>query len=155
MTTTLIRTAVSAVSLAVALPATLVLGACAPAATPVTWDGAVATPAHPVAIRFDNQGQTHVDVYFVGEKREWWLGRVAPGALTTLRIPGAALSETSGFVRLAVLAGVERSAQAALDPRATFTIAQAPSSILTQRWTFVQTQLATPELLGAPLIARR
>ena len=144
-----IRGAVSVVSLSTALTATLALGSCARNPSPATSDGTAAT-AERLTIRFDNEAQTYVDVYFIDEKREWWLGRVAPGALAKLRIPEAALSAAAGYVRLAVLAGVPRSAQAARDPRATITIAQPASALLAQQWTFRQTQLATPELFGAP-----
>jgi hypothetical protein len=144
MLMTAIRSAVSLVSLT--LP--LALGACARAASPVASNGATATSARPFAIRFENQAQTYVDVYFVGQLREWWLGRVSPGALVSLQIPDAAWLENEGYVRLAVLAGVPRSGQAARDPRSTMTIAQPTSSLLSQRWTFHQTQLQTPELFG-------
>jgi len=150
MITTGIRAAVSVVSLTAALTATLALGGCARGPSLVAWDGAAATPEG-LAIRFDNEAQTYVDVYFIGEQREWWLGRLAPGALATLRIPAAALSAGSGYVRLAVLAGSPRTVQAARDPRATFTIAQPASALLAQRWTFSQTQLAPPELFGVPV----
>ncbi|HEX4469115.1 MAG TPA: hypothetical protein VH080_06255 [Gemmatimonadaceae bacterium] len=108
----------------------------------------MATPQSPLTIRFENQAETYVDVYFIDELREWWLGRVAPGALSTLRVPTAALLETSGYVRLAALAGVPRSGQAARDPHVALTIAQPASSLLGQRWTFHKTELASPEIFG-------
>jgi hypothetical protein len=108
----------------------------------------MATSESPLVIRFENQAETYVDVYFVDELREWWLGRVPPGALSALRVPTAALLETSGYVRLAALAGVPRSGQAARDPRAALTIAQPAASVLGQRWTFHKTELASPEILG-------
>ena len=146
MNTPAIRAAVSFISLSVALA----LGACARTAPPNTRDGVPASTERPLGIRFENEAETYVDVYFVGEQREWWLGRVAPGALAMLRLPDAAWLETSGYVRLAVLAGVPRSGQAARDPRATLTIAQPPLSLLAQRWTFRKTQLASPEIFGWP-----
>ena len=146
MNTPAIRAAVSFISLTV----TLALGACARTASPSTWDGPTATPERAPAIRFENEAETYVDVYFVGEQREWWLGRVAPGALAMLRIPDATWFQTSGYVRLAVLAGVPRSGQAARDPRATLTIAQPPMSLLAQRWAFRKTALASPEIFGWP-----
>jgi hypothetical protein len=94
---------------------TLALGACARAPSPATSDRPAAAPGRPLAVRFDNDAQVHVDVYLVGGQREWPLGRVAPGARATLRIPAASLEETSGFVRLAVLADAPRSMQAARD----------------------------------------
>jgi hypothetical protein len=52
-------------------------------------------------------------------------------------------------MRLAVLEGARLSMQAALDPRATLTIAQPAASMLSQRWTFRSTQFASPEIFGA------
>ena len=144
MLTPVIRAAVSAAS----LTAIVALGGCARAPAPVTWDGAAAASAHPLAIRFENQALAYVDVYFVGQLREWWLGRVSPGGLVSLQVPEAAWLENEGYVRLAVLSGVPRSGRAARDPRATMTIAQPVASLLSQRWTFQQTHLASPEILG-------
>ena len=132
------------VSLAAATTLTLALGACAP-----HWSTAhpAAAPEASIAMRFDNEAQTAVHVYLVGDRREWLLGRVEPGARATLRVPAASLDESAGFVRLAVLAG-GASLQAARDPRTTFTIAQPAGSLLGQRWTFARRQLAAPELIG-------
>ena len=141
------RLAVSAISLA----ATLVLGACAGRPSPTTWGETAVTTGQGATIRFVNEAETYVDVYLVGETREWWLGRVAPGARTTLRIRDDLLAATSGYLRLAVLAGAKLTAQAARDPRATFTIAQPGPSLFDQRWTFRQSQLMAPELFGAPV----
>src|SRR3954470_22312374 len=99
MITPYARTAVSVVTLAIGLSGTLTLGACHRAASPVTWNGRAATPDGRVTIDFENEAQTYVDVYLLGELREWRLGRVAPGAHTRLSVPERELSETSGFVR--------------------------------------------------------
>ena len=141
------RLTVSALSLA----ATLALGACAGGPVPTTWDGTPALTSQGALIRFVNEADTYVDVYLVGETRQWWLGRVAPGARATLRIRDEALTATSGYLRLAVLAGARLTVQAARDPHATLTIAQPGQSLLDQRWTFRQSQVMSPELFGAPL----
>jgi hypothetical protein len=131
---------------------TVALGACARAPSPVTSDGPVAaSPEERLVVRFDNDARTRVDVYLIGDKREWWLGRVAPGARETLRIPKAAApAMAAGFMKIAVLEGASLSMDAAHDPHATFTIAQPASELLSQRWTFSQRQLALPEILGTP-----
>lgn len=147
MITPVSRLTVSAISLA----ATLALGACAGRPAPTTWDGTAAIAGQGATIRFVNEAETYVDVYLVGETRQWWLGRVAPGARTTLRIRDEALRATSGYLRLAVLAGAPLTVQAARDPRATLTIAQPGQSLLDQRWTFRQSQVTSPELFGAPV----
>ena len=141
------RLTVSTISLA----ATLALGACAHGPAPTTWGGTAAVTRQGATIRFVNEAETYVDVYLVGETRQWWLGRVAPGARTTLRIRDEVLTATSGYLRLAVLAGAPLTMQAARDPRATFTIAQPGQSLFDQRWTFRQSQVAAPELFGAPV----
>ena len=138
----------AAVSLAAALT-TLALGACASHLSPVAREDVSVSPAEAIAIRFDNEAQVYVDVYLIGDQREWALGRIEPGARATLRIPQAALTNTSGFVQLAVLAGAQRSVQAARDPRATFTIAQPAGMLLSQRWTFSQRQSSAPEIFGS------
>ena len=136
------------VSRSLALTVTLALGACARNPSPVAWDGPTVLPERLRTVRFDNEAQESVHVYLIGEQREWLLGRVEPGARATLRLPAASLAPTSGFLRIAVLAGAPLSVQAARDPRAAFTIAQPASSILSQRWTFSRRQLASPEVLG-------
>lgn len=141
------RLTVSTISLA----ATLALGACARGPAPTTWGATAATIGRGATIPFVNEAETYVDVYLVGETREWWLGRVAPGARTTLRIRDEVLTATSGYLRLAVLAGAPLTVQAARDPRATLTIAQPRQSLLDQRWTFRQSQVTAPELFGAPV----
>lgn len=149
MTTPATRSAVSLRSLAAALTAVLALGACAHNRPPTTWDETALHEEQRAGIRFENLADTYVDVYLIGEQREWWLGRVATGALTTLRVPDGAWPTGPGFVKLAVLANAWRTTQAARDPRATLTIAQPPSQLLTQRWTFRHTPLASPEIFGA------
>jgi hypothetical protein len=137
------------------LVAALALSACAHAPALMTWEGAPVAAGDRTTIGFENEAQTYVDVYLVGETREWWLGRVAPGARTTLRIKDVALTETSGYVRLAVLPNARLTAQASRDPRATFTIAQPGASLLSQRWTFRKSELSAPEIFGAPLFVGR
>ena len=132
------------------LVAMLALGACAGGPAPMTWDRTAESTRQGGTIRFVNEAESYVDVYLVGETRQWWLGRVAPGARTTLRISNEALSVMSGYLRLAVLAGAPITMQAARDPRATLTIAQPRQSLLDQGWTFRQSQVMAPELFGVP-----
>jgi hypothetical protein len=102
----------------------------------------------PHAIRFDNGARDYVHVYLVGEKREWWLGRVEIGARATLRIPEDALSET-GPMRLAVLEGQRRTPRVAGDARATTTLGQPIAAIVSQRWMVSQTA-ANDQLTSLP-----
>jgi hypothetical protein len=110
------------------------LGACASGPSRAAMDGQTATETFRT-IRFDNYARQSVDVYLIGVKREWLLGRVAPGAIGSLRIPEEAFGEGSMMVRLAVLAGERPTLAAARHPRAMLTLAQPASSILSQRWT--------------------
>ena len=144
------------VSLIAMMAATLALGACAGATSRSAVDEPLPAVDGPLptadgrtlSIRFDNDAREHVHVYLIGDKREWLLGRVEPGAIRTLRIPDASLTESSGFFRLAVIAGEHVAVQAARDPRAMFTIAQPASAIMAQQWRFAQGQL-TPLRLPA------
>jgi hypothetical protein len=145
------RAIVSVVTLAAITSSALALGACANNPRPAAWDRAAAIDDKPLVVGFDNQAEMYVDVYLVGEVREWRLGRVPPGMRTQLRIPNdAQLELVSGNVRLAVLAGSPFTAHVARDPRATFTIPEAASGVLAKQWTFRQSQLSAPEIFGAP-----
>lgn len=143
------RSAVSFVTVFI-LPAAVALGACARGAAPATWDGPATTADERFSIRFENEAQTYVDVYYIDEKREWWLGRVAPGALTSLTVPGAAISTTTGYVRLGILAGAQRTLHALRDPHTTLTIAQPVGALMAQEWAYRQTPLASPGIFGKP-----
>jgi hypothetical protein len=129
------------VSIAATLTITLGLAACVSAPSRPVSDGQISTEAQSLTIRFDNLARENVDVYLIGAKREWLLGRVAPGAIANLRLPDEALAEGSRMVRLAVLAGERPTFAAALNPRAVLTISQPTSAILSQQWTFSQGNL--------------
>ncbi len=132
------------VSLTAALAMTLGLGACAGAPRRSVPDRPAPAQDRPSTVRFDNGGREPVHVYLIGQKREWLLGRVEPGAVATLRLPDASLADEPGFVRLAVVAGGHVTQQAARDPRARLSIAQPTSAILSQGWKFSQGELTSP-----------
>jgi hypothetical protein len=119
----------------------LTLGACA--RTPSRL--ALAEPApvewFPLSIRFDNDARDYVHVYLIGDGRQWLLGRVEPGAIATLRIPDAALNGRLQFVQLAVIMGGRLTLEAAHDSRATLTILQPASAMLSQQWRFSQGEI--------------
>jgi hypothetical protein len=139
MTTSPQRAFVSTATLII----TLALGACAPVTSRPAPDPLMSSYAGLLTIRFDNTADERVDVYLIGAKREWMLGRVEPGAIASLRIPEEALAEGSTFVRLAVLAGEPLTFAAARNPRARLTIAQPASAILSQRWSFSHGELTS------------
>src|ERR1700741_1103039 len=91
----------------VSIPATIAIalapGACVRASSHTASDP-ISTDAGPLTIRFDNLGLERADVYLIGGRREWGLGRVEPGAIASLRIPEGAFADGSKFLRLAVIA---------------------------------------------------
>lgn len=130
------------------------LAGCAHAPVPAAIDvGDHAGESAASTIRFDNQGREHVHVYLVGEKREWLLGRVEPGATAMLRIPDAALADTDEFVQVAVLAGGRMTLDAAHDSRAKLSISQPASRLMSQRWRYVQGQLTPLWVRGRYAVA--
>lgn len=132
------------VSIAATIAITLALGACVRASSHSVPD-LISTDAGPLTIRFDNLGVDRVDVYLIGEKREWVLGRVEPGAIASLRIPEGAFADGSKFVRLAVIANEPVTFQAVRNPRAKLTMALPRSAIMSQRWSFSQGDLTSVE----------
>jgi hypothetical protein len=151
MTTPRIR---SLVSLAAALTLALTVGGCASAPAHPASDDLAPADGPPLAIHFDNDARDYVHVYLVGEQRQWLLGRVAPGARVTLRIPDEALAGDAARMRLAVLAGQRMTLWAPSEVRAEITIAQPASAFRLQRWTFSQ-PLAQGQLTALPLLRAR
>lgn len=142
----------SLVSLAAALAIILTVGGCVASASariPLSGDEAAAAVGIPLTVRFDNDARDFVHVYLVGEKREWLLGRVEPGARVTLRIPGDALAEDGASIQLAVVSGGHVSLGAAREAPAAITILQPTAEVLAQRWTYSQT-FATGRLTSLP-----
>ena len=120
---------------------TLALGACGSLfrqeLNEPMWSG-----TRPQTLRFENLARDNVDVYLIGEKREWHLGRVATGAIESLRLPDDAFADGT-MVRLAVLVGERMTLSAARNPRAVVTIAQPPAIVMSQRWSFSQGNLTS------------
>jgi hypothetical protein len=143
------------VSLAASLVLSLPLGGCARHQQRQTGATTIESRREPLSIRFENSAREHAHVYLVTVERQWLLGRVEPGARAMLTIPEASFQERPGFVRLAVLVGERINPQVARDPRATFTIAQPASAIVSQRWTFMHGQIVSLGLGGRPKIERR
>ncbi len=143
MTTPRIR---SLVSIATALIVSSMVAGCASAPQRV----ASAAIEPPITVRFDNEARDYVHVYLVGARQEWLLGRVAPGARATLRVPEAALAEDAGLLSLAAIAGQRVTQRAAREVGAATTIAQLPAEMFSQRWTF-STLTATGQLTSIRL----
>ena len=125
----------------IAVTMTIALGACIGASPHPASNAPISIDALPLTIRFDNTGSERVDVYLIGVKREWVLGRVEPGAVASLRLPEEVLAKGSMDVRLAVLADEPLTLEAARNPRARLSIAQPAAAILSQKWMFSQGEL--------------
>ena len=119
---------------------TLALGACASAPSHAELGAPTPTDTRWLTIRFDNLARERVYVYLVSARQEWLLGRVEPGAVESLRVPDAALLETSTNVRLAVFVGERATLDAARHAPAQ-TVSQPASAILAQRWKFSRGEL--------------
>ena len=143
MTTPRTRVIVSAVlSVVVSVIVTNVLAACGGGRASLADDptAIVATAVSP-AIAFDNDAREHVQVYLVSETRQWYLGRVEPGARRTFRVPDDAVLTSPQRLQLAVMVGLPITPQVSGDPRAMFTIAQPATSLFSQDWSVAQGQL--------------
>jgi hypothetical protein len=117
----------------------MTLGGCASAPSRLaTSDEPAPVEGSPPSVRFDNDSRDYVQVYLVGLRREWLLGRATPGARATLRIPEEALAEDAGQMRIAVVPGTHTFERAALDERASSALPRPIAEILGQRWTFSQ-----------------
>ena len=140
----------SLVSLAAALTFILTLGGCASVAARGARDGPAPTNGPLPTVRFDNDARDYVHVYLVGERREWLLGRVAPGGRAWLRIPDEALAEDAGRMRLAVLVGERVTFRAGSEAGAASALAQPAAAIISQWWTYSQMP-ALGQLTALPL----
>jgi hypothetical protein len=138
----------SLVSFAAALTIALALAGCAGTPSHSVSGGLAPSLELPRAIRFDNAARDYVHVYLVGEKREWFLGRVEIGARATLRIPDDALVD-AGPMRLAVLEGQLRTPRVTDDAGAATTLRQPIAAIVSQRWTFSPTA-TSQQLISLP-----
>lgn len=149
MTTPRTRVIVSAVlSVVVSVIVTNVLAACAGGRASLASDDPAALVATAVSpfIAFDNDAREHVQVYLVSEQRQWYLGRVEPGARRTFRVPDDAVLASPQRLQLAVMVGLPITPHVTGDPRAMFTIAQPATSLFSQDWSVAQGQL-----LSAPI----
>ena len=131
------------VSIAATMTITLALAACASTSRPVS-NRPISSESELLSIRFENLSRQTVDVYLIGVKREWLLGRVAPGAAAKLRLPDGAFEANSMMMRLAVLAGEPVTFAAARDPHAVLSIVEPASAMLSKSWTFSQGNLISP-----------
>jgi hypothetical protein len=144
MTTPRPRVIVSpVVSVVVSMIVTNVLTACGGGRSSLASDDPAAAVAAAVSptIAFDNDAREHVQVYLVSDKRQWYLGRVEPGARRTLRVPDEAALTSPQRLQLAVMVGQPITPHVSGDPRAMFTISQPAAGLFSQDWSIAQGQL--------------
>jgi hypothetical protein len=95
-------------------------------------------------IMFHNRGRQLIQVYLVDATREWWLGRLQPQESARLPIPASFSTTEARAIRLVVIQGSSRSAQASLDSRAVFSLTERAGEIAGQDWIFANGQLLGP-----------
>ena len=96
------------------------------------------------AITFRNSGRDRIQVYLVGERENWLLGRLEPLETARLRLPASWFVATGEAVVLAVLPGWSRSLAPRADRRATLSIAEPGGDLAGEEWIFVNGQLQGP-----------
>lgn len=152
MTTPRTRVIVSPVlSVIVSLIVTSVLAACGGGRASLASSDpteVLATAVSPV-IAFDNDAREHVQVYLVSDRRQWYLGRVEPGARRTLRVPDEAVVSSPQRLQLAVMVGQPIAPHVSGDPRAMFTLAQPATTLFSQDWSVAQGQLVSTPIRRA------
>ena len=95
-------------------------------------------------ITFHNSGRDRIQVYLVGAKESWLLGRLEPQETARLRLPESATTEDEQSVVLAVLPGWSRSLAPRADRRAVLSILEPGRAMSGEEWMFVNGQLQGP-----------
>jgi hypothetical protein len=95
-------------------------------------------------ITFHNQGRDLVQVYLVGEKEDWLIGRLEPLETARLALPQFGFASAARSVALAVLPGWSKNLEPRRDPRATFSIDEVTDDLAGEVWFFVGGQLQGP-----------
>ena len=107
----------------------------------------IAPPAERISagtITFHNQGRDRIQVYLIGQKEDWLLGRLEPMETARLRLPESSSANAGEAVVLAVLPGWSRSLRPRGDRLATLSIAESGSNLPGEEWIFVNGQLLGP-----------
>jgi hypothetical protein len=96
------------------------------------------------SITLHNQGRDRIQVYLVGEKEDWYIGRLEPLETAHLVLPQFGFASAARAVSLAVVPGWSRSLEPRREPRATFSFDEITDNLPGQEWTFVNGQLEGP-----------
>jgi len=95
-------------------------------------------------ITFHNNSRDRIQVYVVGAKESWLLGRLEPYETARLRLPESFAAIPDEAVALAVLPGWSRSLAPRTDRRASLSIAEQGGDLAGEEWSFVNGQLQGP-----------
>lgn len=95
-------------------------------------------------ITVHNQGRDRVQVYLVGEKDEWLIGRLEPLQTAHFPLPRFGFASAPQAVAVAVVPGWSQNLQPRRDPHAAFSIDQVSDNLAGEEWVFVNGQLEGP-----------
>jgi hypothetical protein len=100
------------------------------------------TPAR--TITFHNHGRDRIQVYLVGEKENWLLGRLEPMESARLRLPESVSDQTREAMVLAVLPGWSRNLAPSRDRHAALSMTEVGMNLPDEEWSFVNDQVLGP-----------
>ena len=106
-------------------------------------------------ITFRNEGRDRIQVYLVGEKQDWLIGRLEPLQTARLPLPEFGFASASQTVTLTVVPGWSGNAQPRRDPRAAVSIDQVSDNLPGEEWIFLNGQLQGPVQAGPRALRTR
>lgn len=101
-------------------------------------------------ITFHNHTGDRIQVYLIGEKANWLLGRLEPYQTARLQLPGSSAAAPREPVSLAVIPGWSRTLQPGRDGRAALSIKDFSDNLPGEEWFFTAGQVHGP-YRGPPL----
>src|SRR5512138_905300 len=101
-------------------------------------------PEPSATITFHNQGRDRIQIYLVGEKEDWLIGRLEPLQTAHLALPQFGIASAPLGVALVVIPGWSGNAQPRRDPRAAVSIDQVSDNLPGEEWIFLNGQLQGP-----------
>lgn len=101
-------------------------------------------PEPSATITFHNQARDRIQIYLVGEKEDWLIGRLEPLQTAHLALPQFGIASAPLGVALVVIPGWSGNAQPRRDPRAAVSIDQVSDNLPGEEWIFLNGQLQGP-----------
>ena len=96
------------------------------------------------SITFRNQSRDRIQVYLIGEKEDWLLGRLESLESAEFRLPESAFRSTAQSIVLAVIPDWSRNLQPRRDPRATLSLKEPLVALAGEEWIFVNGRFQGP-----------